>query len=57
MIQENPTLNRANFGKTMEPGTVNGQPVFYDYNSDRTSADIYDQNGNKLGTWPKKNGP
>lgn len=55
VVDENPSATHINsgFSKTLEPVKQNnGQTVYYDYNDARTSADVYDGTGKKIGQWP-----
>ena len=51
-VDENPSMKWWTGSTPLSPGTFNGQQGYFDYNSDRTSAKVYDNNGNSIGTWP-----
>ncbi len=38
----------------LESDRYEGSPAFFNYNSDRSSADVYDNDGKLIGTWPNK---
>lgn len=49
-----PGIQRVVRTQGIDPtGRTNQKVYYYNYNEDRTAADVYDAEGKKVGTWPK----